>query len=582
MSVVGAAPFATTVGGKRSMRHEHKCDGVLEETVGVFLLRRLKEIGLSHVFGVAGDFNLELLEQLEGDAALQWVGCCNELNAAYAADGYARTHGVGALVTTYGVGELSALCGLAGSYAEHLPVVAITGAPPLSEIERKALLHHTAGDGNYDNMMACGREFSVAQSRITPQNAVSEIDRCLRACMLQKRPVYIQIPSDLAYTRIETPAEPLRIEFRSDASMLREFTDAAIQRIQASTSVAILADADVERFNRATTVMQLADKLGCSIAVMGTAKGVIDETQPSYLGVYSGALSPPDVRETIEGAECLIQLAVRFIDSTTASFSERIAPERSIEINAWRGRVDTDDFQGICMGDILDSLVAAVDQRPSNRPARPERPARPTSPHLSQAWFWPRMTDFLREGDVVIAENGTSLSGVAGMALPAGVQVISQALWGAIGYSLPATFGSLIAAPQRRHILFIGDGSFQLTVQELSSILRHHLKPIIFLINNDGYTIERLILGENSSYNDIQPWRYASICEVFAAGAEFDSRRVTSINELEAALEAAETGGECFFVEIQMKRMDAPEALKTLGAVYARQDYGRSWPGFRP
>ena len=563
------------------MEQGQNCTGVHEQTVGAFLLRRLKEIGLSHLFGVAGDFNLEFLEQLEGDADLQWIGCCNELNAAYAADGYARTRGVGALVTTYGVGELSALCGLAGSFAEHLPVVAITGAPPLSEIQRKALLHHTAGDGNYGNMMTCGREFSAAQSRITPQNAVSEIDRCLRTCILQKRPVYIQVPSDLAYARIETPAAAIRTECRSDAGMLREFSDAALQRIQAATSIAILADADVARLGRSATVVQLAEKLGCSVAVMGTAKGLIDETHPSYLGVYSGALSPPHVREEIEGAECLIQLAVRFIDSTTGAFSERITPERSIEINLWHGRVDADDFQGVWMGDMLDALVAATDTRPPTRPARPEPPSQPTSAHLSQAWFWKRMADFLREDDVVIAENGTSLSGVGGMALPGRVQVISQALWGAIGYSLPALFGSLIAAPERRHILFIGDGSFQLTVQELSSILRHHLKPIIFLINNDGYTIERLILGEHSSYNDIQPWRYAAICEVFANGAEFDSRRVTSVDELEAGLKAAEAGDKCFFMEVQMDRMDAPEALKALGAIYARQDYGRSWSGAR-
>ena len=151
-----------------------------EETIGGFLLRRLHELGLAHVFGVAGDFNLELLGQMESAASPKWVGCCNELNAAYAADGYARTRGLSALITTYGVGELSALCGVAGAYSEHLPIVSISGAPPLSEIERKGLLHHTAGDGNFENMMECSRQFSVAQARITPQNAVSEIDRCLR------------------------------------------------------------------------------------------------------------------------------------------------------------------------------------------------------------------------------------------------------------------------------------------------------------------------------------------------------------------------------------------------------------------
>jgi indolepyruvate decarboxylase len=545
-----------------------------QELVGEFLLRRLHEVGLTHLFGVAGDFNLEFLEQLENFRELQWVGCCNELNAAYAADGYARTLGLSCLVTTYGVGELSALCGIAGAFSEHLSVVSIVGSPPLSEVERRSLLHHTAGDGDFDNMLACGREFSVAQARLLPHNAVTEIDRCLRACILQKKPVYLQLPSDIAYLRIRTPTEPLKISFESDQQMLKEFAKAAAQRIETAASVAILLDADVARYGQAEKVRSLAAKLSCPIAVMGTAKGVIDETDPAYLGVYSGRFSEPETKLAIESADCLIQLSVRFIDSTTDSFTEHIHPERSIKIDALDGHVDVDDFQGIWMGDMLASLLATVASRPARERPRKSVPPRIASPSkLSQAWFWQRMAAFVQPDDIVVAENGTSLSGVTAMPLPTRTQVICQALWGAIGYSLPAAFGSLMAAPHRRHVLFIGDGSFQLTVQELSSVLRHHLKPIIFLINNDGYTVERLILGRASSYNDIQPWNYAALCGVFAAGADFDSRCVSSVGQLEEALQAAGAANSCIFIEVMMDRMDAPEALRKLGAAYAKQDY---------
>ena len=551
------------------------------EPIGQFLLRRLAELGLSHVFGVAGDFNLELLEQLESFDGLDWVGCCNELNASYAADGYARTHGLGALITTYGVGELSALCGIAGAFSEHLPVIAITGAPPISEIARKGLLHHTAGDGNFDNMMTCGRQFSVAQARITPQNAVSEIDRVLRACVLQKQPVYLQLPSDLAYIKIETPRALVSIAFKSDPEMLADFIGAVVQRLAASSSVAILVDSDVARYRQSKKVTELAELIGAAIAVMGTAKGVIDETNPLYMGIYAGAASQPGVQETIERAECLIQLGVRFIDSTTGSFTEHIDPETCIEINAWSGKVDHDDFQGICMSEVLDKLISNVETDPQRlryiKPIKPVEAEMNAPAKLTQAWFWRRMASFVQVGDIIVAENGTSLSGVSGMPLPPDTDVISQALWGSIGYSLPATFGSLLAAPERRHILFIGDGSFQLTVQELSSILRHHLKPIIFLLNNDGYTIERLILGENSSYNDVQPWKYASLCDVFSSHGDHDSCRINSTSELETALGRCDDPRKLYFFEVMLERMDAPDALKTLGKVYARQDYGSAW-----
>jgi indolepyruvate decarboxylase len=550
----------------------------LEESIGDFLLRRLRELGLAHVFGVAGDFNLEILEQMESSDGPKWVGCCNELNAAYAADGYARTHGLSALITTYGVGELSALCGIAGAFAEHLPIIAITGAPPMSEIARKGLLHHTAGDGNFENMMECGRQFSVAQARITPQNAVVEIDRCLRACILQKQPVYLQLPSDLAYMKIETPQAPLLVTFSSDMEMLEGFVNAAVQQLTASRTVGLLVDADVARFQQAKKVTELASKLGACIAVMGTAKGVIDETDAHYIGMYAGAFSQPGVQAKIEGAECLIQLGVRFIDSTTGSFTEHIDSERCIQINSWHGRVHNDDFQGICMADVLDRLIAQVDAMPAEaQPAKPAKAEVQSSSQLTQGWFWHRMASFVKAGDVIVAENGTSLSGVAGMPLPSEASVISQALWGAIGYTLPATFGSLMAAPERRHILFVGDGSFQLTAQELSSILRHGLKPIIFLLNNDGYTIERLILGEDSSYNDVQPWKYSALADVFSSKDDHNSRRVNSVSELETVLAACATPQKYFFIEVMLDRMDAPEALKKLGKVYARQDYGTAW-----
>ena len=100
-------------------------------SVGDFLLKRLAELGARYLFGVPGDYNLWFLEQAERSNQIEFVGCCNELNAAYAADGFARLRGFSALVTTYGVGELSAIAGVAGAYAERVPVVCIVGAPPL-------------------------------------------------------------------------------------------------------------------------------------------------------------------------------------------------------------------------------------------------------------------------------------------------------------------------------------------------------------------------------------------------------------------------------------------------------------------
>ncbi len=550
------------------------------ETVGAFLLRRLTEIGVSTLFGVAGDFNLELLELVEADGRLRWVGCCNELNAAYAADGYARMNGPGVLVTTYGVGELSALLRDRRSLRRARPRSSRSSARRRSgRWSGAASCTNTAGDGDYDNMMSCGRAFATASARITPQNAISEIDRCLRACILEKRPVYLQLPSDIAATRIETGEAAIQIEFTSDQGVLESFAKAAAWQIDSGSSVAILADADIGRYGLQSQVLALADELGCSVAVMGTAKGMLDETHPAYAGLYAGAASPGPVRGLVEEADCLIRLSVRFVDSTTAAFSETVAPKRSVEIGSWSARVDGEDFNGICMADAIAKLTEAVGPRTGAMLAKPEAAAAvEAEAQVTQAWFWSRLNAFVRPGDVLVAENGTSLAGVNGLSLPAGVTVHTQVLWGAIGYSLPATFGSMMAAPGRRHILFIGDGSFQLTAQELSSMLRHRCTGIIFLINNDGYTIERLILGERSSYNDIQRWDYAALPGVFADAAPFQAVRATTPGEVEAALQAV-LSDQLTFIEVVMDRMDAPASLTKLGPIYARQDYGSFFAG---
>ena len=148
-------------------------------TVSDYLLQRLNEIGINHLFGVPGDFNLAFLDRVIAHPRLAWVGCANELNAAYAADGYARSQGAAALLTTFGVGELSAINGTAGSYAEYLPVIHIVGAPSQQAQRRGDLIHHSLGDGDFSHFLRMQREVTVAQAALTADNACAEIDRVI-------------------------------------------------------------------------------------------------------------------------------------------------------------------------------------------------------------------------------------------------------------------------------------------------------------------------------------------------------------------------------------------------------------------
>lgn len=548
--------------------------------IGEFLNLRLKQMGIQHLFGVPGDFNLSYLEQVEADSELEFIGNCNELNAAYAADGYARINGFAALATTYGVGDLSAINGIAGAYAENVPLVHISGIPPLHAVQKGILVHHTLVDGNYDNIMNCMKEFTVAQTRLTPANAAFEIDRVLRQCFLDRRPVHIQLASDITHVKIEVDEQPLDLSYPSvDPDVLQSAVSRLCEVLARAKKPALLIDSEASVFGVTSLLNDLSQKCSIPFASMSTAKNIMDEGSARYVGTYVGGASQSHVKNTIEQSDCLIGVGVRFTDVGTAVFTHKIATENYIEIKPYGLNIFGQDYPGIEIGQLLVELNKKVAARkaPSSvveKPLHSSVKDVPEQQKLSQDVLWQSIAGFLKEDDVIIGEVGTSNSALSGLKLPATAKYISQPLWGSIGYTLPALLGSSLAAPERRQILFIGDGSFQLTVQELSTIIRHGLKPIIFLLNNGGYTIERLIMGENAAYNDIQNWNYTAIPSVFNGVQDHSTYVVETVGQLKTVLDNVEQNQGLTFVELKLPAMDAPASLKKFAEVIARFDYG--------
>src|SRR6516162_9576331 len=486
--------------------------------IGDFLLRRLEEAGVRHLFGVPGDYNLALLQQLQDTGTLKWIGACSELNASYAADGYARLNGLGALLVTNGVGPMSAINGVAGACSEHVPVICISGSIPLRSIDRGLGMHHTMADGTWDHFLGAYAKVTAAQARITPRNAVTEIDRLILTAWREKLPVYVELPSDIAYLDIEVPEGPLMLaDPPSDPERLRSCIAAIAGRLSAAKSPAILVDTDANRFGAAFELMALAEKMQVPVAVINTAKGVIDETLPHYLGIYNGKASEPHVRDAIETSDCLLAIGYRPLEVTTGDFSASL-PANTIHARGHSVDVGDDNYQAVTLKEVLNGVIDAI-PRVTSRAPRPVAPAvarahADPSAKLTQAAYWQAMQDYLREGDVLFVDNGTSYA-LFGLKFPPKCTFVGSVNWGSIGFSVGALLGTLTAAPERRHILFVGDGSFQVTAQELSTILRHDHKPVIFLINNGGYTIERGYLGKTETYNDIANWSYADLPKVF-------------------------------------------------------------------
>jgi indolepyruvate decarboxylase len=551
-------------------------------TIGDFLLRRLEEAGIRHLFGVPGDYNLALLQQLHDNGTMEWVGNTGELTSSYAADGYARLNGLGALLVTNGVGALSALNGVAGAYAEHVPVICICGSIPLRSIDRGLGMHHTMADGNFDHFLRAYAPVTVAQARITPRNAVIEIDRLILTAWREKLPVYMELPSDIAYLEVEVPAAPLDLaEPPSDEERLRSCVAAIAERLSAAAAPAILVDADADRFGVAPELMELAQKLQAPVAVINAAKGVIDESFPHYVGIYAGKASEPLAQPAIENSDCLIAVGYRPIEVTTGDFTATL-PAGTIHARGHSVDVGEDNYQAVTLKEVLRGVIEAVPQV-ANRASRPVSGTvvgtrADGSATLTQAAYWQSVQEYLRPGDVIYVDNGTSFS-ILGLKLPPGCTFIGSINWGSIGYSVGALLGALTAAPERRHVLLVGDGSFQVTAQELSTILRHDHKPVILLINNGGYTIERGYLGKTEPYNDVANWAYADLPQVLRPGASSQSFVVKTCGDLQNALAAP--NDRLIFVESIMDPCDAPALVTRSSNIGAELDYGPRGPQHR-
>lgn len=545
-------------------------------TVADYLLDRLAQIGIRHLFGVPGDYNLHFLDHVIDHPQIHWVGCANELNAAYAADGYARCQPAAALLTTFGVGELSAVNGIAGSYAEYLPVIHLVGAPTLRAQRAGDMVHHTLGDGDFGHFVRMAQEVTAAQASLTVDNAKTEIDRLLGVALTERRPVYLLLPGDVAQAPLTPPLSPLALPAAdSSPEALAGFIAAARELLQPARHVTLVADFLAERFGVRQALAQWMNEVPLPHATLLMGKSVLDETRAGFIGIYSGAASDPQVRQRVEEADATILVGVRLTDTITAGFSHQLNAERCIDIQPSVARVGRQAFSPLTMSDavqVLHQLTSALcGQWPRLTVSRPELPASDGG-ELDQHAFWRQLQAFLQPGDVIIADQGTACFGAAALSLPQDCLFINQPLWGSIGYTLPAAFGVQTALPDRRVLLLIGDGAAQLTIQELGSLLRDDLKPVILLLNNAGYTVERAIHGPQQRYNDIAAWDWCALPQAFGSAAA-TVRRVSTPQQLQSVLQTVSDSRQLALIEVLLPPMDVPELLDSISqAIQLRND----------
>lgn len=561
--------------------HEQSPESGEQIFVGQYLVERLVQLGVTKMFGVPGDFNLGFLDFVEDHPKIDWVGNCNELNAAYAADGYARVKetSLGVVLTTFGVGELSAMNGIAGAFSEHVPVLHIVGVPSTSQQKNKPMLHHTLGDGRFDAYYRAAEQVTISAASLESKDtAAAQIDRILTDCLVMARPVYLMLPTDLAYERI--PSYRLKTPINSnppdnDPDVEQFALDEIVKLVQeADEDVIILADACAIRHGVKQEIAELVKRTGFPVYAAPMGKTAVDESYERYGGIYVGSISHPDIKEKVESAKLILSIGALKSDFNTGNFTYHIPASRTIELHSDHIRVQFAMFPGIGMKRLLPKLTTRL--QPFHEGAKqisvppfvfpvPQE----DNDIISQSWLWPRMGQFFRPKDIIVAETGTSSFGVLEVPFPRGAVFVSQILWGSIGWTVGSTLGAALAGVDlgyKRTILFIGDGSLQLTVQELSVMMRSGVKPIIFVLNNKGYTIERYLHGMERKYNDISNWKWTQLLDTLGGqeGKNCLSYLVRNKSELSTLLDdpTFAAADKIQLVEMLMDPRDAPNALK--------------------
>jgi indolepyruvate decarboxylase len=542
-------------------------------TVIEHVLGRLKAIGISKIFGVAGDFAFPVDDAVVNDPGIEWVGCCNELNAGYAADGYARIHGIGAISTTYGVGELSAINAIAGAYAEHLPVFHLVGMPNMANQSARSLIHHTLGNGEFDLFRKMAEPVVCASAIITPQNAGYETERLIAEALHHRRPVYMAFPADVANQRVVGSAEPLAPPI-SDPETLKSACDAVLTALGKASSACILPGILTVRAGLREELQSFVDACGLPFATMFGDKSALEEQQPAYIGMYDGRLMNESVREFVESCECVLVIGAMMTDFNSGAFTANLDPERTIDIRHHNTRVGSKVYPNVEMKDILAELTRRVTKRARKPSIKPDSlgaiAGRGSDPIIADA-LYPRWANFLKPNDILIAETGTCSMGLGFALMPKGATFHNQTLWGSIGWATPAAFGAAVAAPDRRVVLVTGEGSHQLTAQEIGQFARRGLKPIVFVLNNSGYLIERLLCkNPDSAYNDLAQWRYSELPRALGCEGWFTAR-VTTCGEFDKALKTAGEGNGAAYIEVVTDKYAASplavklhESIKTL------------------
>lgn len=533
-----------------------------ELSIGQYLINRLQDYGIHDVFGIPGDYVLAFYGMLES-SPINVYGCTREDCAGFATDAYARLNGMGALCVTYCVGGLSVCNSVAGAFAEKSPVVVISGAPGLNERHNNPLLHHKVRE--FRTQMEVFEKLCIACTELRdPLTAFSEIERVLDAADRYKRPVYIEIPRDMVNVVPPTAHGFKRPEFHTDEHALAEAVLEAKQRLDAAKKPIIIAGVEIHRFGLQAELLKLAEQSNIPIAATILGKSVIRETHPLFVGLYEGAMGRSEVTEYVEDSDCILLLGTFMTDINLGIYTAKLDLAKCIYATSEQLQISHHFYHDLPLDGFLNGLIASKPKTndrevPSYFHAEPEKFELQAEEPLRVSRMIKIINQYLHEDNIVIADIGDALFASTELVVHERADFLSPAYYTSMGFATPATVGACVAKPDQRVVTIVGDGAFQMTGQELSTIVSNGFNPILIVLDNHGYGTERFLHDGEWEYNEINPWNYHRLPDIYGGGRGY---LVTNEGEFASALEEAWKDKSC--VQIIQAKLSEGDASTTL------------------
>jgi indolepyruvate decarboxylase len=519
-------------------------------TVGRYLVYRLEQIGLGHLFSIAGDYSIDWLNNYVTPSAIQLVQEVNELCAGYAADAYARMRGIGALCTTYSAGSFCAVNPIAGAYAEKVPVVLINGTPSVKRtltFEQTGFSAHHFISGRQTNLQVFQYITTAAVRLDNADMAPRLIDYALVQCITERRPIYIELLQDVVEMPCQAPAGLLCPAARPcDAGDLAAAAKLIRGKLAAAQSPVIWLGPEIDRFGLQAAAADLIRAANVPFVTELMSKAVLSEDDPLFAGVFDGQASSPAVQKLVRGADFILALGVWLTDINDLGWNldlDRIA----------FGAFDAVKYASQFWGPVyLPALIGKLREDPVQRngdarfepPFAELVPAKVPDDPICYQGFYDVLPRWVDENILITCDASLNYFGCILLKVPAQGGCIVQASYSAIGYAGPAATGmSLAKEPDQRVVVLTGDGGFQMTAQCLSTQRRFGLNPIIFVIDNGVYGVEQWlansnVFGDKKNFYEscvLHRWDYSKLADVF----DCKGWKVSTYSELEAAVTAA-------------------------------------------